>query len=50
MRKISPLDRVLILLAVLLASYQVVVGIDGLDTFAITSYTIGFGFLLVAGL
>ena len=50
MRKISPLDRILILLAVLLASYQVVVGIDGLDSFAIISYTIGFGILLVAGL
>lgn len=50
MRKISPLDRILILLAVLLASYQVVVGIDDLDSLAIISYTIGFGIILVAGL
>jgi len=50
MRKISPLDRILILLAVLLACYQVVVGIDDLDSFAIASYSVGFGIILVAGL
>jgi hypothetical protein len=47
---IRPVDRILLLLAVLLASYQVVVGIEGFDTFSTTSYTVGFGVLLVAGL
>lgn len=50
MRKLGAADRVLLLLAVLLASYQVVVGIEGLQSIAITSYTLGFGALLIAGL
>lgn len=50
MPKIRPLDRILVLLAVLLACYQVVVGIEGLGTFAIAAYTVGFGALLIAGL
>ena len=50
MRRITILDRILTLLAVCLASYQVVAGIEGLDSFAVSSYTIGFGILLVAGL
>jgi hypothetical protein len=50
MPRISPLDRVQLLLAVLLASYQVVAGIEGLGSFTITAYTVGFGALLVAGL
>ena len=44
------LDRVLLLLAGLLASYQIAVGIDGLATLPIIAYTIAFGILLVAGL
>lgn len=48
--KISPLDRVLLLLTGLLAAYQVAVGIDGFDTLPIIAYTIAFGVLLVAGL
>lgn len=35
---------------VLLASYQIVDGIDDAGTFAITAYTVAFGVLLVAGL
>ena len=35
MKTISAINRVLLLLTVLLAAYQVAVGIDGLDTFAI---------------
>ena len=35
---------------VLLASYQIVKGIDGTGTFAIAAYTVAFGVLLVAGL
>ena len=48
--KISPLDRVLLLVTGLLAAYQVVVGIDGLGNIPIVAYTIAFGVLLVAGL
>ena len=46
--KISPLDRILLLLTGLLAAYQVVVGIDGLEDVPTIAYTIGFGVLLVA--
>lgn len=46
--KMSGLDRVLLLLTGLLAAYQIVVGIDGMDRVAITAYTIAFGVLLVA--
>jgi hypothetical protein len=48
--KLSPSDRVLLLLTGILAAYQVAVGIDGFDTLPIIAYTIGFGVLLVAGL
>lgn len=48
--KMKPLERVLLLLTGLLAAWQIVVGIDGLDVFAMTAYTIAFGVLLVAGL
>jgi len=50
MKKISVSDRLLLLLMVLLASYQIVEGIDDAGTFAITAYTVAFGVLLVAGL
>jgi len=50
MKKISTSDRLLLLLMVLLASYQIVEGIDDAGTFAITAYTVAFGVLLVAGL
>jgi hypothetical protein len=48
MKTISVFDRILLLLTVLLAAYQVAVGIDGLGTFAIVCYTIAFGVLLIA--
>lgn len=48
MKSISVFDRILLLLTALLAAYQVVVGVDGLDTFAVICYTIAFGVLLVA--
>ncbi len=48
--KISPFNRILLLLTGLLAAYQVAVGIDGLGAVPITAYTIAFGVLLVAGL
>lgn len=46
--KLSPLDRILLLLTTVLASYQVAVGMDDLDTLPIIAFTIGFGVLLVA--
>ena len=48
--KISSLARILLLLTVLLASYQVSAGIDGFDTLPIIAYTIAFGVILVAAL
>lgn len=48
--KISPLDRILLLVTGILAAYQIAVGIDGLGTVPIIAYTIAFGVLLVAGL
>jgi len=48
--KMTPLDRVLLLVTGLLAAYQVAVGIDGFSTLPIIAYTIAFGVLLVAGL
>jgi hypothetical protein len=46
----SALDRLLLFLMVLLAAYQIVVGIDRLAAGPIIAYTIAFGVLLVAGL
>ncbi len=50
MRKMSVLDRILLLFTGLLAAYQIVVGVDDLNTLPMVSYTVGFGVLLVAGL
>ncbi len=46
----KPIHRILLLLTALLASYQVVRGIDGLETMAIACYTMAFGILIVASL
>lgn len=46
--KAAPLDRMLLFGASLLAAYQVVAGIEGLSSFTILCYTIGFGVILVA--
>lgn len=48
MRQISVFDRILLLITSILAAYQIVVGIEGSGTLATTSYTVGFGILLVA--
>jgi hypothetical protein len=48
--KMTPLDRVLLLIAGILAAYQVTVGIEGFSKLPIIAYTIAFGVLLVAGL
>ena len=50
MKKISALDRVILLIVGILASYQIVEGIAGAGIFAITAYTMAFGVLLLAGL
>ncbi|MEJ5225778.1 MAG: hypothetical protein WHV44_15075 [Anaerolineales bacterium] len=50
MMKMNQVDRMLILGMVLLAGYQVAVGIDGLGTAPILAYTVAFGALVVAGL
>lgn len=50
MIKISLLDRLLLLVTGLLAAYQVVIGINGLENVPVIAYTIAFGILLVAGL
>lgn len=48
--KMHQVDRVFILGTVLLAAYQVAVGIEGLGAAPILAYTVAFGALLVAGL
>lgn len=48
--RISPLNRILLLFTCLLAAYQVVAGINGLENIPTIAYTIGFGILLVASL
>ncbi len=50
MKKISVLDRILLLITGLLAAYQISFGLNGLNTLSTWSYTVGFGVLLVAGL
>ena len=50
MKKITVLDRVLLLATVLLAAYQISFGLNDLKPTATWSYTTGFGVLLVAGL
>jgi hypothetical protein len=48
--KVTPLDRILLLVTCLLSAYQVVVGINGLENIPTIAYTMAFGVLLVAGL
>jgi hypothetical protein len=48
--KATIVNCVLLLLTGLLAAYQIVVGIDGLETLPIVAYTAAFGVLLVAAL
>lgn len=50
MKSISILDRTLLLITGLLAAYQITAGMEGVTLFALLSYTIAFGVLLVAGL
>lgn len=48
--KMTPLERILLLLTCLLAAYQIVVGVEGLSELVVFSYTLGFGVLLLASL
>jgi len=48
--KITPIDRILLLATVLLAAWQVAVGVNGAEALPMIAYTIAFGVLLVAGL
>ncbi len=48
MRNMTRFDRVLLLVTGLLAAHQVVIGVEGLETLVVFSYTIAFGVLLVA--
>ncbi|MCZ2114507.1 MAG: hypothetical protein LC131_11845 [Anaerolineae bacterium] len=50
MKKMSAIDRILLLLAGLLAAYQIVFGIEGAPALSIWAYTLAFGTLLLAGL
>ncbi|MGB2964655.1 MAG: hypothetical protein WBB69_11790 [Anaerolineales bacterium] len=50
MKKISILDRILLLAAGLLAAYQIAAGMNNMEPQTIWFYTIGFGTLLIAGL
>jgi hypothetical protein len=49
-KKMTMLDRLLLLLTGGLAAYQVAVAIEGLPPAAVVAYTVAFGVLLVAGL
>lgn len=50
MKKLTPWDRLLLLLTSLLAAYQIMFGITGLNPIPMLAYTVSFGVLLVAGL
>jgi hypothetical protein len=48
--KRSILDKVLLILTVMLAAYQIAIGVDRMGSLPIVAYTVAFGVLLVAGL
>lgn len=50
MKKMTAIDRVLLLITGLLAAYMIAVGVEGSSSVALWAYTIGFGILLLAGL
>ena len=50
MKKISILNRLLLLATSLLAAYQIAIGIEGVNRLSLFSYTIAFGVLLIAAL
>lgn len=50
MKKMTALDRILLLITGLLAAYPIVGGVQGAGTFAAFAFTTAFGVLLIAGL
>jgi len=50
MGPLSTIDRILLSLCALLAAFQILYGVEGSSPLATTSYTIGFGILMVASL
>ena len=48
-KKMSAIDRVLLLLTGLLAAYQIAIGVEGVPAVSLWAYTVGFGILLLAG-
>jgi len=50
MKRITPLDRIALLITCLLAAYLIVMGVEGLPLLATWAYSIAFGVLLIAGL
>ena len=50
MKKMSALDRILLLLTGLLAAYQIAIGVEGVPAVSLWAYTVGFGILLLAGI
>ena len=50
MKRITPLDRIALLVTGLIAAYQVVAGVDGLPVLATWAYTTAFGVLIISSL
>jgi hypothetical protein len=50
MKRITPLDRIALLITGLLAAYLIVMGVEGLPILATWAYSIAFGVLLIASL
>lgn len=50
MKRITPLDRIALLITGLIAAYQIVIGVEGSPQPATWAYTTAFGILLIAGL
>jgi hypothetical protein len=49
-KRITPLERIALLITVAIAAYQIVIGVEGCPNLATWAYTIAFGVLLIAGL
>ena len=50
MKKMSAIDRLLLLLTGLLAAYQIAIGVEGAPPVSLWAYSVGFGILLLAGI
>jgi hypothetical protein len=50
MKRITPLDRIALLITGLLAAYLIVMGVEGLPVLATWAYSTAFGVLLIASL